>query len=101
MLKSSPIFKKYGAHLEKKNMFKKVRIIYFQSFSVLNTLKFFSFVSSFEHINFAINGKYSQKHYDNSNYCVSFMIFQTYKNAILRSVHAFTWVAPLTMILPM
>jgi len=78
MLKSFPIFKKNGANLEKKKMFKKITIIHFQSFSVLNTFKFFWFVSSFEHIKFAINGKYSQKNYENSNYCVSFMIFQTY-----------------------
>jgi hypothetical protein len=30
-------------------------------------------------------------HYDNQNYYVSLVIFQTYKNAILRSVHLFGW----------
>jgi len=45
-------------------------------------------VSSFEHINFAINGKYSQKNYDNPNYYASLMIFQTYKNEFLRNVHS-------------
>jgi hypothetical protein len=32
--------------------------------------KHFLFVSSFEHVNFAINKKYSKKHYDNPNYCL-------------------------------
>jgi len=48
--------------------------------------KYFLFLSSFEHENFAINGKYSKKHYDNPNYYASLLIFQIYKNAILRSV---------------
>jgi hypothetical protein len=48
-------------------------------------------VSSFEHANATINGKYSQKHYDNPNYYVSLMIFQRYKNAILKSVHSLGW----------
>jgi hypothetical protein len=52
---------------------------------------FLSFVSSFEHANFAINEKYSKKNYDNPNYYVSFFIFQTYKNAILRNVHSLGW----------
>jgi hypothetical protein len=39
-------------------------------------------VSSFEHVNFAINGKYSKEIYDNTNYYASLVIFQTYKNAI-------------------
>jgi hypothetical protein len=48
-------------------------------------------VSSFENVNFAINGKYSQKLYDNPNYDVSLVNFQTYKNVVLRSVHSFGW----------
>jgi hypothetical protein len=40
----------------------------------------------FEHVNFSINGKYSKKHYDIPNYYVSLVIFQMYKNSILRSV---------------
>jgi len=43
-----------------------------------------SFVSNFEHINFAINKKIFQKNYDNSNYYASFVIFQSYKNAVLK-----------------
>jgi hypothetical protein len=50
------------------------------------------FVSSFEHVNFAINKKYSKKHYDNPNYCASLMIFQTYKNVVLKSVHSVGWI---------
>jgi hypothetical protein len=44
-------------------------------------------VSSFEHIKFAISEKYFLKLYDNPNYYVSVMIFQTYKNIVLRNVH--------------
>jgi hypothetical protein len=39
---------------------------------------------SFKHVNFAINEKYSKKHYDNPNYYASFMIFQKYKNVIYK-----------------
>jgi hypothetical protein len=48
-------------------------------------------VSSFEHVNLAINGKYSKNIYDNSNYYASLVIFQIYKNAVLRSVHSLGW----------
>ncbi len=82
MLKSSPIFKRNGAHLvEKKDVWKK-RTIHSQGLSALNMQKHFWFVSSFEHVNFAINGKYSKEIYDNTNYYASLVIFQTYKNAI-------------------
>jgi hypothetical protein len=49
------------------------------------------FVLSFEHVNFLINGKYSNQNYDNSNYYGSFVIFQTYKNLILRNAHSLGW----------
>jgi hypothetical protein len=45
-------------------------------------------MSSFEHVNFAINGKYSKKNYDNSNYYASLVIFQTYKNVVLKNVNS-------------
>jgi hypothetical protein len=45
----------------------------------------------FEHVNFAINEKYSKGNYHNSNYYVSLVIFQTYKNVILRNVHSLWW----------
>jgi hypothetical protein len=48
-------------------------------------------VLSFEHVNFLIIGKYSQKIYDNPNYYVSLVIFQTYKNVILKNVHSLGW----------
>jgi hypothetical protein len=48
-------------------------------------------VSSFEHVKFAIDEKYSKNNYNNSNYYASLVIFQTYKNVILRSVHSFGW----------
>jgi len=43
----------------------------------------------FQHVNFAINGKYYKNNYDNPNYYVSLVIFQPYKNAVLKSVHSF------------
>jgi hypothetical protein len=46
-------------------------------------------MSNFEHVNFVINGKYFPKNYDNPNYCASLVIFQTYKNVVLKSVHSF------------
>jgi hypothetical protein len=44
--------------------------------------KHFWFVLSFEHVNFVINEKYSQKSYENLNYYASLVIFQTYKNVV-------------------
>jgi hypothetical protein len=38
-------------------------------------------------INFAINGKYSKNFYANPNYYASIVMFQTYNNVVLRSVH--------------
>jgi hypothetical protein len=49
----------------------------------LNMQKHFLFMSSFEHLNFAIDEKNSKKHYDNPNYyAFTQMIFQTYKNVV-------------------
>jgi hypothetical protein len=73
------------------------RILYFlknhalSKFECFDMQKHFWFVSNFEHVNFIINGKYSKIFYENPNYYVSFVIFQTYKNAILRSVYPFGW----------
>ncbi len=58
---------------------------------VLWTHNFFSFVWNFDHVRFAINGKYSKFFYNNPNYYPSLVIFQTYKNVVLRSVHSFGW----------
>jgi hypothetical protein len=48
-------------------------------------------MSSFEHVNFAINGKYSKNNNNNPNYYVSFVIFQTYENGVLKNVHSLGW----------
>jgi len=92
MLKSFPIFKRNGAHLvEEKGVWKKTKIVHFWSLNALNIQKHFLFVSNFEHVNFVINGKYSKNNYDNPNYYVSLVIFQTYKNIVLKNVHSFGW----------
>jgi hypothetical protein len=48
-------------------------------------------VLSLKHVNFAINGKYSKKLYDHPKYYASIVIFQTYKNAVLKNVHSLGW----------
>jgi hypothetical protein len=48
-------------------------------------------VPNFEHVNFAINGKYSKFFSDNANYYASRVIFQTYKNVVLKAVHSLGW----------
>jgi hypothetical protein len=48
-------------------------------------------VLSLEHVNFAINKKYSQKNYDNPNYYASLVIFETHKNLVLRNVNSIGW----------
>jgi hypothetical protein len=60
MLKSFPIKKRNGAHLVKKKCLKKKTcpLLRFQCFEHAKTLNWFVF--SFEHVNFAINGKYSK-----------------------------------------
>jgi phosphorylcholine metabolism protein LicD len=75
----------------KKKKLKKINIVHFRSLSALNMQKHFLFLSSFEHVNFTINEKYFKKHYDNPNCYDSLVIFQTYKNAIIRSVHSLEW----------
>jgi hypothetical protein len=75
MLKSSPNFKRNGAHLVKKMTFEKNKDCPLSRFECFEHAKKNLFVSSFEHVNFAINEKYSQKNYDNPNYYVSLVIF--------------------------
>ncbi len=70
---------------------KKTTIVHFQGLSALDMQKQFLFVSSFEHVNFTINKKYFERHYDNPNYYSSLVIFQTYKNICLRRVHSLGW----------
>ncbi len=74
-----------------KNQLKKTKIVHSQSLNALSMQKHFFFVSSFKHVNLATNGKYSNFFYDNSKYYASLMIFQTYKNVVLRSVHSLGW----------
>jgi hypothetical protein len=80
----------------KKGTFEK-RLVHSLSLNAFNMQKHFWFLSSFEHVDFAINEKYSKFFYDNLNYYVSFVIFQTYKNALKEC--PLIWVAPLTMFL--
>jgi hypothetical protein len=68
-----------------KGHLKKTRTIHSWGLNALNMQKHFSFVSIFEHVKFLINGKYSKNIYDNLNYFVSLVVFQTYKNVILRN----------------
>jgi hypothetical protein len=77
--------------VEKKDVQKKTKIVHFLGLNALNMQKHFWFVSSFEHVNFAINGKYSKLFYDNPNNYVSLVIFQIYKNVVLRNVHPLGW----------
>jgi hypothetical protein len=72
-------------------MFEKKKDCSFLKFECFEHAKHFLFMSSFEHVKFAINGKYFPKNYDNPNYYASLVIFQTYKNVALRSVHSFGW----------
>jgi hypothetical protein len=67
-------------------MFEKKRIVHSQGLRALKMQKHFWFVSNFEHVKFAIIEKYSKNNNDNLKYYASFVIFQTYKNVVLRNV---------------
>ncbi len=69
----------------------KIKTIHSQYLNALNMQRHFWSVSNFEHINFAINEKYSKFFYYNSYYYAYFVIFQTYKKVVLKSVHLFGW----------
>jgi hypothetical protein len=73
--------------LVEKKTFEKTRKVHFGGLGALNMQKHFWLVSKCEHVIFAINGKYYKNIYDNPNYYVSLVIFQTYKNVVLRNVH--------------
>jgi hypothetical protein len=60
-------------------MFEKNKNYSFSRFEGFEQQNIFVFVSSFENVNSEINGKYSKNNYDNPNYYVSLVIFQTYK----------------------
>jgi hypothetical protein len=83
--------KEWNIFGRKKGCLKKTKIVHSQGLSALNMQKKNWFVSSFEHVNYAINGKYSKNNSNNLNYYVSLVIFQTYTNIVLKSVHSFGW----------
>jgi len=93
MLKSFTNFRRNDAHLIEKRTLekKKTKIVHFQGLSVLNMQTYLWFVSNFENVNFVNNGKYSKQNYDNPNYYASLVIFQTYKNVVLRNAHSLGW----------
>jgi hypothetical protein len=91
MLKSFSILKRNGAHLVRKRTLEKNKDYPFSRFQCFEHAKTFCIMSSFEHVKFPINEKYSKRIYDNPNYYVSYVILQTYKNTILRSVHSLGW----------
>jgi hypothetical protein len=69
MFKSFPIFRKNGAHLILKRMnLKNGKDCPFLRFECFEHAKHFLFVSSFEHINFAINEKYSKNFWVHPQY---------------------------------
>jgi hypothetical protein len=84
-------FQKEWCTFGRKKMFEKSRDYPLLRFVCFEHVNFFLFVSSCEHIKFSINGKYSKKLYDNPNSYASLVIFQTYKNAILKSDHSLGW----------
>jgi uncharacterized protein (DUF2461 family) len=88
MLKFFPIFRNNSAHLVEKMMFKTNKDYPLSKFERFEHATKKKIVSSIEHVNFAINKKYSKTIYDNPNYYVSHVIYQTYKNVILRNVHS-------------
>jgi hypothetical protein len=53
-------------------------------------MQFLKFVSNFENVNLQLMENIAKK-IDNPNYYASLVIFQTYKNTILRSVHSLGW----------
>jgi hypothetical protein len=72
-------------------MFEKNKECSLSRFECFKCAKEFRFVSNFEHVICAINGKYSKNFYENINYSASLVIFQTYKNIVLRNVHSLGW----------
>jgi hypothetical protein len=81
-------FQKEWCTFGKKRTFEKNKDCPLLRFECFEHAKTCFFVSSFEHVKFAINEKYFQKIYDNPKYYASLMIFQTYKNVVLRNVHS-------------
>jgi hypothetical protein len=88
-------FQKNFAHLVKKGCLKKK--CPFSRFECFEHAKTYLIVSSFENVNFAINEKYSKKHYDTPNYYVPYD-FSNIQKCNFKEC-PFTWVVPLTLIL--
>jgi hypothetical protein len=84
-------FQKEWCTFGRKKDLKKTRIVHSWGLDALNMQKHFWFVSNFEHVNFAINRKYFKKKKRLPNYYAWLVIFQTYKNAVLRNVHSLGW----------
>jgi len=88
MLKSFSNFQKEWCTFGRKHRtFEKNKESPFWKFECFEHAIFFWLVSKFENVIFTINGKYYNNIYDNPNYYASLVIFQTYKNVVLRNVH--------------
>jgi hypothetical protein len=90
MLKSFPIFKMNGAHLVEKKTFEKNKDYPLSRFECFEHAKIFLIWSNFENVILQLMENIP-KNYENPNYYVSLVIFQTYKNVVLKSVHSFGW----------
>jgi hypothetical protein len=100
MLKPSPIFERNGAHLVfKKGHLKKTRIVHSWNLNVFNMQKHFLFLSNFEHVNFAINQKYSKRLWQSKLLCFPCDLSNIQKCNFKEC--PCTWVALLMMFLPL
>jgi hypothetical protein len=81
---------------EKKRHLKKTRIVHSQCLSALSMQKHFWFVSSFDHVNFAINGK---KLWQSKLLCFTCDLSNIQKCSFKEC--PLTWVAPLIVFLPL
>jgi len=86
MLKFFPIFKRIGAHLVEKRTYEK-KIIHSQGLSTLNMQFLKSLCQALNMLTLQLMRNISPKKNDNPNYYASLVIFQTHKNAILKSIH--------------
>jgi hypothetical protein len=90
MLKSSWIFKRNGAYLVEKKMFEKKQRFSTLEVWVLWTCKtIFYLCQALKKLQLMEN---IPIFWDNPNYYASIVIFQRYKNVVLRSVHSLGWI---------
>jgi hypothetical protein len=82
----------------KKGHLKKTRIVHPQGLNALTMQIYFWFVSSFEHVKFAINGKYSKKLWQSKILCFPCDLSNIQKCSFKEC--PLTWVANLNVILP-